>query len=188
MPSWILPSDTHNVGDIGHTTDHNHIVDDLTLINDALPVVSGSNGQVFPGWLAPTVVNLTFVPSGTTTVNTTLGNAFNLTLTASTTTLGNPANPVEGQVIRFRITQGGGGGFTLNYAGAYDFGTAGAPAFPPPQEPSTSSVLNLWHPSAAGATSEAPSGIYPPSLFPAALSGRLFSCAKEPDVCVQQPD
>src|SRR5580692_11140871 len=118
MPSWILPSDTHNVGDIGHTTDHNHIVDDLTLISDAMPVVSGAAGQVFPGWLAATVVNLTFIASGTTTVNTTLGNAFNLTLTASTTTLGNPANPVEGQIIRFRITQGGGGGFTLAYAGA----------------------------------------------------------------------
>ena len=127
MPSWILPSDMNNVGALGHTTDHNHIVDDLTLISDAMPVVSGAAGQVFPGWLAPTVVNLTFVASGTTTVNTTLGNAFNLTLTASTTTLGNPANPVEGQVIRFRITQGGGGGFTLNYAGAYDFGNAGAP-------------------------------------------------------------
>jgi hypothetical protein len=41
MPSWILPSDSHAPGDTGHTTDHNHIVDDLTLINDAVPVVSG---------------------------------------------------------------------------------------------------------------------------------------------------
>lgn len=41
MPSWILPSDTHVVSDTGHTTDHNHIVDDLTLINNSVPVVSG---------------------------------------------------------------------------------------------------------------------------------------------------
>jgi hypothetical protein len=127
MPSWILPSDAHNVGDAGHTSDHNHIVDDLTLISDALPVVSGSAGQTFPGWLAPTVVNLAFVAGGTTVVNTTLGNAFNLTLTASTTTLGNPANPVEGQVIRFRLTQGGAGGYTITYGSAYDFGTVGTP-------------------------------------------------------------
>ena len=32
MPTWIVPSDTHNAGDTGHTTDHNHIADDLTLL------------------------------------------------------------------------------------------------------------------------------------------------------------
>lgn len=41
MPSWIVPSDTHNPGDTGHTTDHNHIADDLTLVNTSAPVVSG---------------------------------------------------------------------------------------------------------------------------------------------------
>ena len=41
MPSWIVPSDSHIVGDTGHTTDHNHVADDLTLVNSALPVVSG---------------------------------------------------------------------------------------------------------------------------------------------------
>lgn len=41
MPSWIVPSDTHNPGDSGHTTDHNHMADDLTLVNTAAPVVSG---------------------------------------------------------------------------------------------------------------------------------------------------
>lgn len=32
MPSWILPSDSHIPGDSGHTTDHNRIVDDLSII------------------------------------------------------------------------------------------------------------------------------------------------------------
>lgn len=41
MPSWIVPSDSHSVGDTGHTSDHNHVADDLTLINNVLPVVSG---------------------------------------------------------------------------------------------------------------------------------------------------
>lgn len=41
MPSWIVPSDTHVNGDTGHTTDHNHMADDLTLVNNVLPAVSG---------------------------------------------------------------------------------------------------------------------------------------------------
>lgn len=41
MPSWIVPSDSHVVSDTGHTTDHNHVADDLTLVNSVLPVVSG---------------------------------------------------------------------------------------------------------------------------------------------------
>lgn len=41
MPSWIVPSDSHVVSDTGHTTDHNHVADDLTLVNNVLPVVSG---------------------------------------------------------------------------------------------------------------------------------------------------
>ena len=60
-----------------------------------------------------------FVASGTTLVNAASGNAFNLILTASTTTLGNPSNPVDGHVIRIRVTQGTGGSFTLAYGSAY---------------------------------------------------------------------
>jgi hypothetical protein len=41
MPAWIVPSDTHVVGDpTGHTTDHNHVADDLTLIATAFPGVT----------------------------------------------------------------------------------------------------------------------------------------------------
>lgn len=84
-------------------------------------------GGTMTGWLAPAVATLTFVASGTTLVNAALGNSFNLTLTASTTTIGNPSNPVDGQVIRFRITQGGAGSFTTAWGTAYDFGASGAP-------------------------------------------------------------
>jgi len=88
----------------------------------ALPKAGGT----MTGWLAPAVATLTFVGSGTTLVNAALGNAFSLTLTASTT-LGNPTNPVDGQVIRVRVIQDGTGSRTLAYGTAYDFGAAGAP-------------------------------------------------------------
>jgi hypothetical protein len=51
-----------------------------------------------------------------------------LTLTASTGTLANPTNPVDGQTIRVRVIQGGAGSFTLAFGTAYDFGSAGQPA------------------------------------------------------------
>lgn len=41
MPTWTVPSDTHSPGDTGHTSDHNFIADDLTLIADAVPLVKG---------------------------------------------------------------------------------------------------------------------------------------------------
>lgn len=87
----------------------------------ALPIAGGT----MTGWLAPAAVALTFGSS--IAVNAALGNAFNLTLTASTGTLANPSNPVDGQVIRFRVTQGTGGSFTLAYGSAYDFGATGTP-------------------------------------------------------------
>ena len=87
----------------------------------ALPKAGGT----LTGWIAPAVTALTFGSS--VAVNAALGNAFSLTLTASTGTLANPTNPVDGQLIRIRVTQGSGGSFTLAYGSAYDFGTAGSP-------------------------------------------------------------
>jgi hypothetical protein len=92
-----------------------------------LPAVTPLAAATMTGFLAPAVSALTFVGAGTTLVNAALGNSFTLTLTASTTTLGNPSNPVDGQVIRVRITQGAGGSFTLAYGTAYDFGAGAAP-------------------------------------------------------------
>jgi hypothetical protein len=85
-------------------------------------------GYAYPAALAPAVATLTFVASGTTLVNAAAGNDLRLTLTASTTTLGSPSNSVDGQTIRFQITQGTGGSFTFaGYGGTYDFGAAGQP-------------------------------------------------------------
>jgi hypothetical protein len=60
--TWIVPSDSHIVSDTGHTTDHNHIADDLALIAAAFPGVTtgaastannvlddGSGGMVVTG-------------------------------------------------------------------------------------------------------------------------------------------
>ena len=86
-----------------------------------------SAGGTMTGWFASAVATLTFVSSGTTLVNASAGNAFNLTVTDSTTTIGNPSSPVDGQVIRLRLTQGPSGSFTVTWGSAYDFGATGAP-------------------------------------------------------------
>lgn len=93
----------------------------------AAPVGAASEVTIFQGAIAPKVTGLTFVSGGTTLVNAALGNAFYLMITDSTTTLGNPSNSVQGQVIRFRLTQGTGGNFTVAFGTAYDFGASGAP-------------------------------------------------------------
>ena len=95
----------------------------MPLYVPPLPLAGGT----LTGWLAPAVVTLTFVSSGTTLINAAAGNSFILTLTDSTTTLGAPSNPVDGQVIRVRVIQGSGGSFTLAYNSAYDFGAVGSP-------------------------------------------------------------
>lgn len=46
MVTWILPSDSHNPNDTGHTTDHNHIVDDLSLIGGSLTYLTGSGNTL----------------------------------------------------------------------------------------------------------------------------------------------
>jgi hypothetical protein len=87
----------------------------------ALPKAGGT----MTGALAPAVVALTFASS--IAVNAASGNDFRVTLTASTGTVAAPSNPVDGQVIKFQITQGTGGSFTLAWNAAFNFGTAGAP-------------------------------------------------------------
>lgn len=90
----------------------------------ALPYLPVAGGTL-TGWLAPAVVALTFGAS--IAVNAALGNAFAVTLTASTGTLANPTNPVDGQVIRVRVIQDATGSRTLAYGTAYDFGSGSAP-------------------------------------------------------------
>jgi hypothetical protein len=70
------------------------------------------------GALAPAVVALT--DAATIAVDASLGNDFRVTI-AGNRTLGNPANPVNGQQIIFQITQGSGGSFTLSWGSDYEF-------------------------------------------------------------------
>lgn len=88
----------------------------------SLPLAGGTMG----GWLTPSVVTLTFI-AGTIAVNAGAGNDFRLTLTASTATIGTPSSPSDGQSIKFQITQGTGGSFTVAFTSAYDFGVTGQP-------------------------------------------------------------
>lgn len=72
------------------------------------------------GALAPAVVVLT--DAATIAVDASQGNDFRVTI-AGSRTLGNPANPTDGQKIVFHVTQGSGGGFTLSYGSGYEFST-----------------------------------------------------------------
>ena len=73
-----------------------------------------------PGAVAPAVVNLT--DAATIAVNASLGNDFRVTI-AGNRTMGNPANPSEGQQIIFQVTQASGGSFTLTWGSSYEFST-----------------------------------------------------------------
>ena len=75
------------------------------------------------GALAPAVVMLT--DAATISVDASLGNDFRVTLGASRT-MGNPANPADGQQIIFQITQGSGGSATITWGTGYGF-SAGLP-------------------------------------------------------------
>jgi len=73
---------------------------------------------VEPGALAPAVVGLT--DAATIAVDASLGNDFRVTI-AGNRTMGNPANPSDGQQIIFQVTQGSGGSFTLTWGSGYEF-------------------------------------------------------------------
>jgi len=83
-----------------------------------------AGGATLPDYLAPAVVTLSAVSSAVA-VNAALGNAFNLSITATGWTISNPTNPADGQVIRFRLTAGGN--YITGWGTAYDFGTGSAP-------------------------------------------------------------
>jgi hypothetical protein len=89
-----------------------------------------SAGNTLAGYLAPAAKTLPFATS--IPVDAATANVFNITLTASTATIASPVNPSEGQTIRFRLTQGGGGSFAIAWGAAYDFGTVGAPTLSTP--------------------------------------------------------
>jgi hypothetical protein len=73
------------------------------------------------GALAPAVVAL--VDGATIVVDASQGNDFRVTI-AGNRTMGNPANPVDGQQIIFQVTQGGAGSFQLTWSNSYEFSQA----------------------------------------------------------------
>lgn len=85
-----------------------------------------AGGGAMGAGLAPKVVSLS-QSGGSVAVDASAGNALNLTLTASGWTIANPSGPADAEVIRFRITQGAGGSFTVAWGSAYDFGSGSAP-------------------------------------------------------------
>ena len=75
------------------------------------------------GALAPAVVGLT--DAATIAVDASLGNDFRVTI-AGSRTMGNPANPTDGQKIILQITQGAAGSATVTWGSSYEF-SAGLP-------------------------------------------------------------
>lgn len=68
--------------------------------------------------VAPVVVGLTDAP--TIAVDASLGNDFRVTI-AGNRTMGNPANPADGQQIIFQITQGPAGAASITWSSGYEF-------------------------------------------------------------------
>jgi len=73
------------------------------------------------GAVAPAVVELT--DAATITIDASLGNDFRVTI-AGNRTIGNLANPTDGQQIIFQITQGGSGSFGITWGSSYEFSSS----------------------------------------------------------------
>jgi len=72
------------------------------------------------GAVAPGVVNLT--DAATIAVDASIGNDFRVTI-AGNRTMGNPANPADGQQIIFQVTQGTTGSAAITWGSSYEFST-----------------------------------------------------------------
>jgi hypothetical protein len=116
--SDIQPLGTQTAGSTGKAADASHVhpTTGIALLS----------GATFTGYVAPSVVGLTF--GGSIVINAALGNDFVVTLTSNTGTLANPTNPTDRQIIRVDVIQDATGSRTLAYGSAYDFGAAGVPS------------------------------------------------------------
>ncbi len=94
-----------------------------SLLSEAFASPAGAATTSETGAIAPAVVALT--DGAVIPVDASLGNDFRVTLGASRT-MGNPANPTDGQKIVFQITQGGTGSSTITWGSTYEF-SAGLP-------------------------------------------------------------
>jgi hypothetical protein len=81
-------------------------------------------GAEFTGYVAPSVVSLTY--TSTITITATQGNDFRVTL-AGNPAIANPVSPTDGQTIQFWFTQDGTGNRTVTWGSAFNFGTGGSP-------------------------------------------------------------
>jgi hypothetical protein len=90
----------------------------LTAASGSSALADEQVTTVEQGGLAPAVVVLT--DAATIAVDASLGNDFRVTI-AGNRTMGNPANPANGQQIIFQVTQGSGGSFTLSWGSDYEF-------------------------------------------------------------------
>ena len=88
-----------------------------SLLAQASPA-SAAATTTEPGAVAPAVVSLT--DAATIAVDASLGNDFRVTIAANRT-MGNPANPTDGQKITFQVTQGAGGSATITWGSSYEF-------------------------------------------------------------------
>ena len=119
--NWSTTSGT--VGAAGFSTNSGTAT---TTSGTATWAMNLSDGTSLIAYLAPKVATLTM--AATITVDASLANDYRLTLTASTATMGNPTNPVDGQNIKMQLTQDTTGNRTIAAWGtSYDFGAAGTP-------------------------------------------------------------
>jgi hypothetical protein len=99
-----------------------------------------------PGAVAPAVVGLT--DAATIAVDASLGDDFRVTL-AGNRTMGDPANPADGQQIIFQITQGAAGSATITWGSAYEF-SEGLPQPTLSSKPGQTDLLGFIYNAAKG--------------------------------------
>jgi hypothetical protein len=87
-----------------------------SVLAKASPAAAATTIQ--QGAIAPAVVKLT--DAATITVDASFGNDFRVTL-ATNRTMGNPANPTDGQQVIFQVTQGTAGSAAINWGSGYEF-------------------------------------------------------------------
>lgn len=116
VTSDIQPLGAQTAGSIGKAADAGHV--------HPTAGIAKLSGATFTGYVAPAVVALTFGAS--IAIDASLCNVFAVTLTASTGTIANPTNPVDGQTIRLRITQDSTGSRTVTWGSAFGWGALGS--------------------------------------------------------------
>lgn len=116
-----------------------------TVLTEPFAAPASAATIIESGGVAPAVVELTDAP--TISVDASLGNDFRVTLAASRT-MGNPANPADGQLIIIQITQGATGSATLNWGDAYAF-TDDLPMPPLSTAPGQTDVLGFMYDAAS---------------------------------------